>query len=65
MTSMYDRDFFVLTLGPAFVLLLLPFTIANLIQFRGRLIPFAFDVFVHACWSILGWWYKNITCRHY
>lgn len=38
----------------AFVLLLLPFTIANLIQFRGQNISFGFDVFVHACWSILG-----------
>ncbi|KAJ8589534.1 hypothetical protein M405DRAFT_767627 [Rhizopogon salebrosus TDB-379] len=38
----------------AFVLLLLPFTIGNLIQFRGQNISFGFDVFVHACWSILG-----------
>lgn len=61
MTSAYDWVLLIITLGLAFVLLLLPFTIANLIQFRGQTISFGFDVFVHACWSILGWWYRYLN----
>ncbi|KAG2036865.1 hypothetical protein BDR03DRAFT_404939 [Suillus americanus] len=38
----------------AFVSLLLPIAVANMVQFSGRAIPFGADVFAHVCSSMLG-----------
>ncbi|KAG0705727.1 hypothetical protein DFH29DRAFT_905673 [Suillus ampliporus] len=45
----------------AFVLLLLPFTVANVTQFSGRTIPFGADIFAHVCCFMLGGWYGILS----
>lgn len=38
----------------AFISLLLPIAVTNMVRFSGRAIPFGADVFAHVCCSVLG-----------